>query len=166
MAGSSARNALQRVQDIEETMQQVVVNFTQEITKINETAGVLIEMLGRDAFEAALTAKREANEATNVAAQKKALADAVEAGALKSVEAIDPTSLLVLTEKTADGQPLKYGSRIQVPLAQVKDPFRGQFLGKKVGDSVTSPEGHLFEVAEIYEPQKAPQVPAATEQVK
>jgi len=71
MAGSSARNALQRVQDIEETMQQVVVNFTQEITKINETAGVLIEMLGRDAFEAALTAKREANEATNVAAQMR-----------------------------------------------------------------------------------------------
>ena len=31
MAGSTARNALQRVQDIEETMQQVVFQFNQEI---------------------------------------------------------------------------------------------------------------------------------------
>jgi hypothetical protein len=166
MAGTSARNALQRVQDIEETVQQVVVNFTQEITKINETCNVLVDMLGREAFEAALTSKRDTADANAVAAQKKALADAVEVGALKVADTIAESSLLVLTEKTADGVPLKWGSRIQIPLGQVKEQFRTQLVGKKVGAVVPTPEGHLFEVAEIYEPQKAPQVPAANEQVK
>lgn len=161
-----ARNALQRVQDIEDAMQQVVVSFTQEITKINETCGVLIDMLGRDVFEAALTSKRDTAETNAVAAQKKALAEGVEAGVLKVVDTIADSSLLVLTEKTADGKPLKYGSRVQVPLGQVKEQFRAQFVGKKVGEAVGTPEGHLFEVAEIYEPQKAPRVPAANEQVK
>ena len=157
MAGSTARNALQRVQDIEETMQQVVFQFNQEITKINENAAVLVEMLGEDAFKATLKARRDRTEETTVSAQKAAIADAVAAGTLKSGDVVAASSLLILTEKLADGTVLPYGSRVQLPVGQIKEPLRGQFLGKKVGEAVaTEPGGHLFEVTEIYEPQQAP----------
>ena len=156
MAGSTARNALQRVQDIEETMQQVVFQFNQEITKINENTAVLVEMLGEDAFKTALKARRDRTEETTVSAQKKGVADAVAAGTLKPVDVVVDSSLLILTEKLVDGTAIPYGSRVQLPVGQIKEPLRSQFLGKKVGEAVNHDSGHLFEVTEIYEPQQAP----------
>jgi hypothetical protein len=71
-----------------------------------------------------------------ISAQKAAIADAVAAGTLKASDVVATSSLVILTEKMADGTVLPYGSRVQLSVGQIKEPLRAQFVGKKIGEAV------------------------------
>lgn len=175
IANTNSRNALRRLDDMENALKSVAEStnrgfdrMANEIGTLGELASVITEMLGTEEVNARLTARREADEAARVKAAKDQITVAIESGQLSvATEVPREHALLVFTEKLADGTPLKYGSRVQFALSSLRPEVREQVVGKTVGFTFDSPEGHKFEVIEVYnivppKPTPAPETEVAS----
>lgn len=177
IANKNSRNALLRIDDLERAVKSIAESANagfekqgNQIETVSEIVSVIMELVGAEEVNKRLTAKRDEDEARRVTAAKEQIAAAVEAGQLAPAEVVPAEhALLVFTEKLADGTPLKYGSRVQFALSSLRPEVRSQVVGQKAGFSFPSPEGHLFEVAEVYtivppKPAPTPAPEAKTEE--
>jgi hypothetical protein len=154
---TNKRNALQRVEEIERVIPNIIgaVNeglgkLQQQVSALAEIAEAVTEELGTEAINARVVANRKVKDASKTAAEQEAIAKAVAAGELVPAEAIAESSLMVFTEFDKDGKELEVGSRVQFSFMQLKPEFRAEVLGKKVGEKILVPEGHSFEVKSIF----------------
>jgi hypothetical protein len=179
LASKNARNAIQRVTDLEkrvtdlEESLQKVIDATNSIFKdihtkmdaMSELARATVEVVGVEAVEQTLLQNRRADDDRNTQNLAKQVADGLANGDLKAAEVIGENSLLVFTEKGKDGQPLQLGARKQFLMSQVLPEFRDGLMGKGVGATITSASGNTFEVIEFYDaiPKATPATSAVPE---
>jgi hypothetical protein len=154
---TNKRNALQRVEEIERVIPNVIgaVNeglgkLQQQISALVEVAEALTDAVGTDVINAKVVENRKTKDASKTAAEEEAIQKALTAGELVPADAIAETSLMVFTESDKDGKVLEVGSRVQFSFMQLKPEFRAEVLGKKVGEKILVPEGHSFEVKSIF----------------
>jgi hypothetical protein len=172
LASKTARNAVQRVEELEATVEVLKTNLqtlqegqsniinssNEEFTKLNTKVGslaelvrALIDAVGPAEVERVVKATRQADDVTSVENMKAEIVKGIAKGELKTAEAISDKSLLVFVEKDPSGVVLEYGSRKQWLFSQVGDAFKPQLLGKDVGAILTAPNGATFEVVEFYD---------------
>ena len=163
---AKTKDALGRIQTLEETIPQIVQGVNQAFGEMNaglsaaqERLEAVVKMLGTEQVEATIQETRVARAAAQAEAQKDAVAEAVKGGKLLAVDKIGEQSLVVGTEFDKENKAVGSG-RVQLPFAGIKPEFRDQLLGKGTGASFDLPEGK-FVVNEIYDP--APEAPAPTE---
>lgn len=150
--------ALKRIEQLETTTGAVVsaVNktFTEYNSKLNsivEALEAVIATVGPEEVKRAMDERRAAQDAARLEAQKKAVADAVASGQLKSTSIITPTAFVVGTE-TRDGAPVGTPTgRVQVEVVRLGEAICGGLLGQQAGFVLKTPDGTDFAIEEIYE---------------
>lgn len=167
IAQKNARNAMQRVEALEEVIPNIVSSVStgmgkvqQQVNQLAEVVEALVSLAGTEAVQKAVMENRKAADVRKVEAEVAQLAKAVETGALKTADAVADNCVLVFAEYDKEGKPLEVNGRSQFSVGQLQPQFKDELMGKKVGATITSPEGHKFEVKEIYAIQ-----PQATEKL-
>jgi hypothetical protein len=158
--------ALKRIEQLEATSGAIVTALNKTFTEFNskqnsivEAVEAIISVVGVEEVRAAMEARARAQEEARIAAQKKAVEEAVTSGQLKPSTAITPSSYVVGSE-TRDGKPVGTG-RVQVEVSRLADVIREPLLGQAAGFVLKTPDGTEFAIEEVYEivPQ-APTPPA------
>jgi len=164
LAQKNARNALQRMEAVENdlntvksvlqaTVKGVSENF-QSLNKEVDDLGVFVlavsRLLGEDKLKETIQVVVRENKTNAIAGAQKALADAVEQGALKKVETVPDNAILVFEELDADGNPVEFG-RQQHPLNRLQPQFRDEVMGKGVGTVLAPENSPKVRLSEIYQ---------------
>lgn len=151
------RTALDRIEVIETTINELVTGMNNVIQQLNgklmdagEKLEALATLVGKEKFEEVLAANAVAKAKGQAEAAKKTLEQHVEAGDLEVAATISEQSVVVGREFDKDGNLLEPG-RIQLTFGGIKKEFQDQLLGQAVGFTVTTPVGGKFEVVEIYD---------------
>ena len=107
----------------------------------------LVDMLGKDAVQAAVYKVQEDGVNAKLAGEKAKLDQAVSEGYISVDTAIQEASLLLTRENGPDGRGMdaKAWAFISLP-----DQFKSLFLGKGKGVSAPTPNGGSLEVVEVY----------------
>ncbi len=176
-ASNNARNALQKVEDLEaevtqlrETLtgvmramsnglNQVQAQAQEQISGLAEQTEAIIRTLGASQVAATIDAIRiERNQA--MAAQSKAnLAQAILDGKIVVTETVDEESIVTGVEYQANGELAVGGGYVALKYSEIKPEFRDAMTGKKVGDKVDLANGGgTFEIQQILKlaPKPAP----------
>jgi hypothetical protein len=164
LAQKNARNALQRMEAVEHdlntiksvlqsTVKGVSDNF-QNLNKEVDDLGLFViavsRLLGEDKVRETIQVVVREQKTNAIAGAKKALADAVEQGALKWASTVPDNAILVFEELDAEGNPVEFG-RQQHPINRIQPQFRNELMGKEVG-TVLSPENSpKIRLIEIYQ---------------
>jgi hypothetical protein len=157
LAQKNARNAIQRVEALEEVVPKMISVINEGMGKLQQQISSLAEVMeaqtaaiGSESVNTIVMENRRTNDAKKVAAEKEEIAKRVEAGELIPADSIGDSTLMVFEESDKEGKVLPFGSRVQFSFGQLKEEFRKDVVGKKLGDKVVVPEGHSFEVKELY----------------
>jgi hypothetical protein len=178
LAQKTARNAMQRVDDLEKrasTLEKMVPNIiqavNQSLTQLNqqlmqavEVLAAVEQILGAETIGKVIHENREARNQQLLDEAKARIAAEVEQGNLVPAAAVGPKSRVVFQEKDGEGKELNPG-RAEFDMEKILEPFRTELQGKVVGDSLKTPVGSIFEIREIYDVvEKKAEAPAAEPQ--
>jgi hypothetical protein len=180
LAQKNARNALQRVDGLEQEQEKQGRMITHVIKAVNESLGNLnggldtitkqlvgvaevldavVRVLGSETIDKVVNEQRAIKAETRITAMKDQLTQLITAGTVKPSENVAENSLMVFKEYDKDGKELPH-SRVQFTAAELQPQFRGELMGKGAGTRITSSAGNSFELLEVYEviapPQNAP----------
>jgi hypothetical protein len=173
-AQKAARSAMQRVEQLEQIVPQIIRATQQTQAQFSQSIEILdavVQILGPEAVEKAIAENRRERAKLTVADQLKKLEEDLASGALVKVDSITENSLIVFSESTPDGKPLD-PDRTQLNFSTLVPQFKEELLLKGPGAKITSPNGNTFEVMEVYDvvPEdqrpKPVEAPAAAEAPK
>lgn len=151
------RSALDRIDAVESTINELVSSLNGVIQQLNARLGdisekiqALTDVVGAENVTKALDALAQAKAEKQLASAKEALADALTKGHLVSADSIGENSLVVGREFDKDGALIPPG-RIQLTFSGIKAEFQEKLKGQGFGFTVDTPTGGKFEVLEVYD---------------
>jgi hypothetical protein len=119
------------------------------INHLTRVVNALTELVGADTVQEAVDRQIREDAEQREAAEKQALAEAIDDGYVTVADEVTETSLLVGHETGVDGNAVGTG-RQQMSFGAVDPRLQAALLGRKVGDRVKTRTGGDFEIKEIY----------------
>jgi len=163
MLQKKTSNALERLDQLEKTIPQIVAAVNQSVGQIQgqlssavEVLDAVVQTLGSDTIEKLILDSRKKKAEEQSDKEKQALAELVTQGAIVPANVVTEKSIIVGVETDKDGV-VRVPGRAQVAFQRVDPQFQQGLLGQAVGFKLTLPNGGTFEVTELYEvaPPKA-----------
>jgi hypothetical protein len=152
---ATQRNALQRIETLENDLQSVVGAIQKALQsidgKINTHAEILDALaneVGPESINAAIAAGRVTRATEHAAASKAALEKALADGELAVAETVTESSVIVGVEYDKNGEAVPPGY-VQLGMNTVKPEFQEKMLGQKAGFKFDTADGS-FEVTGVY----------------
>lgn len=153
---SQKRNALERIEGLEQMVPNLIRALGKQldeigfkVTMMEEMVDSLIGVVGVEPVQKAMTLARQNAAKAKAESQKAETEKLVADGVLEAQALIDEKSVLVLTEKLADGTDAIPGwFRLSVP--ELKPDFKERLLNKFVGHTDVLENGNTFTVTEVY----------------
>ena len=151
--------ALQRLDGMETSFSKLIqalgkneIEANNRFINIERGLDAIAEIIGREAVEnkaKELHTKQLEDEATKTS---EAIQAAVKAGTVEVVDTIkNDETFVVVQQKSPDGT-VRVPSKIQIPLNGFIPEVKALLQDKKVGDSVTLPNGDTVFILECYQP--------------
>lgn len=157
VANKNSRNALQRLDGLEQGVQQLVGatnnaigQISRQLSQIAEIADAATAILGEDVVAAKVVELRKDRLQKESAQQKAQVDDLLLQGILVPAEKVGEKSLLVGRETDKEGKEV-FPGRQQVLFSQVRPDLKEKLLGQAVGAAVETPAGNTFNLVEIYD---------------
>jgi hypothetical protein len=171
MIQKQTKNALERLDDLEATLPQIVSSFQQAVQQLQTSLNSLTEVMdavianvGSDKITTTMTENRTKKVEAQADQDRKALDQALLNGDVVPTEAVSEKTIVVGKEYAADGT-VRFPGYIQAPFMRVDPKFQELMKGQKAGFSFDLPNGGKFEITATYDVvEKAPPAaPAPTE---
>ena len=160
-------SALQRLDGLESSFVKLVQQLGKyqadlgiRFTNIERGLDAVAELIGREAVTNKAQELHTKQLEEEVVQTAEAIQAAVKAGTMEATDTIkDGQTFVVVQQKGPDGT-VKVPSKIQIPLDGYVPEVKALLEGKKVGESVTMPNGDIITVLETYQPtgKKEPDV--------
>jgi hypothetical protein len=162
LAQKNSRNAIQRVEELEKLVPQVISATNNAVQQIQvqlsgavEILDAVIQALGVETIEKIVTENRTRRADEQNAKTREQIDGLVAQGVLVAGDKVSEQSLVVFKEFNKEG--VEQVARLQHVFKQLQEEFKPQLLGAAVGAKVTAATGSSFEVLEIYEIVEAKQ---------
>lgn len=152
-AQKAARSAMQRVEQLENVVPQIIRATQQTQAQFSQAMEILdavVQTLGTDVVENAITENRRVRARATVADQIKDLEAKKATGERVVSDTVTENTTLVFSEADKDGKALD-PDRTQLDFDTLIPQFKEELLLKGVGAKIVSPTGNTFELKEIYE---------------
>lgn len=158
-----AKGAIDRIDDIEATIPNLINAFNQGFASIDQRVGsltelleALVEIVGAAEVKAAIEKRRLADAHAQADRARVWLQQELAAGRLEQVETVfdSENCVVVGVETSPEGAQLGAG-RTQLSVDRIIPEVRAALIGNPVGTRVKTPGGFL-EVLEIYERKEVP----------
>ena len=162
----------QKIKGLEQNLGRLIVGINQKFSTIEQRLGTteeaveaLTEIQGKEEVLALIAELRAAKAQQASDQEKTSLETAITDGYVVTAAAVEARSLIVGRYTDPQGNILPPG-RAQLVVPNVQPQFASQLLGKPVGTKLTLPDGHTFELQEIYtvDEAKAAEVMAAKQE--
>lgn len=179
-AQKSARNALERVQQIEDIVFGAVDKATgerkpgafeslskqldatrEQLAGAVEVLDAVVKTLGPETVEKIVIESRVAQARSDAAKQQEQLNGLLASGAMKVTEVVGEQTFVCGTEAKPDGTQIEPGWFLH-HMSQIKPAAKEQLMGKAVGFSLTTESGNTYTVTALYEAVPPDQRPKET----
>lgn len=155
-AQKNARNALQRVEQLEDTIPKVISSFSQalnqlqqQVTNAVEVLDAAISLLGPEQVQKTVVDARVTRARAEAESQKGQIAELVADGTLLADQVVTDKSIVVGQETREDGTLIEPGW-FQHQFSQIKPEFQKELLGKGPGTEFKTANGNTYKLLEVY----------------